>query len=143
MARYLMTKEKLRKNLKLTTLVNHQWHLSSSDQNFVGVVYMYYVGYCEEFGSITGDHSNNTIHNLFSIFQKVTSCLTYIFEIGAEKKEFSLVIIPNHKTLKEVYCLHLIDHQALMVEGIDMLNAMNETNANEKTTHLLYMGIFN
>jgi hypothetical protein len=30
-----------------------------------------------------------------------------------------------------------------MVEGTDMLNAMNETNANEKTTHFLYLGIFN
>ena len=66
--------------------------------------------------------------------QKVTSCLTYIFEIGAKIKEFSMVIILNHKTLKEVYCLHLIDHQALMVEGIHILNAMNETNASEKTT---------
>ena len=36
--RYLLTKEKLRKDLKLITLENHQWHLRSSDHTFVGVI---------------------------------------------------------------------------------------------------------
>ena len=67
MARYLLAKKKLRKVLKLITMEDHQWHLRSSDKNFVGVVKVYCVEGCEEFGSTIGDHSKNTIHNLFAI----------------------------------------------------------------------------
>jgi hypothetical protein len=66
MARYLVTKEKSGKNLKLITLKDHQWHLRFSDQNFVGVVNVYYVEYCKEFGFTIGDQSKNTIHDLFA-----------------------------------------------------------------------------
>ena len=38
MARYFLTKERLRKDLKLITLEDHQWHLRHSDENFAGVV---------------------------------------------------------------------------------------------------------
>ena len=40
-ARYLLTKEKLRKYLKPITLEDHQWHLRFLYHNFVGVVNMY------------------------------------------------------------------------------------------------------
>ena len=35
------------------------------------------------------------------IYKNVTSCLTYIFKIGAEERESTLVIIPNHMPLRE------------------------------------------
>ena len=38
MPRCFLTKEKLRKDLKLITLEDHQWHSRSLDHNFVGVV---------------------------------------------------------------------------------------------------------
>ena len=66
MARYLLAKEKLKKNLKLKTLEDHQWHLRSLDHNSVGVVKVCCVECCEEFGSTIEDHTKNTIHNLFS-----------------------------------------------------------------------------
>ena len=52
------------------------------------------------FGLTSGDHSKNTNYNLFANFKNVTYRLTYIFEIGAKERESSLVIIPNHKSLK-------------------------------------------
>ena len=47
MVRYLLTKEKLRRDLKLITLKDHQWHLRSLDLNFVGVIKVYYVEFCK------------------------------------------------------------------------------------------------
>ena len=66
MARYLLTKEKLRKDLKLIILEDHQWHLRSSGLNFVGVVKVYCVEFCNEFGSTSEDHSKKKIYNLFA-----------------------------------------------------------------------------
>ena len=37
MARYLLAKEKFRKELRVITLEDHQWPLRSLDHNFVGV----------------------------------------------------------------------------------------------------------
>ena len=66
MFRYILAKEKLRKYVKLITLKDHQWHLRSLNHNFVGVVNKHCMECCKEFGSITRDHSKNTIHNLFA-----------------------------------------------------------------------------
>ena len=78
---------------------DHQWHLRSLDKNFVGVIKLYFVECCKEFGSTIGDRSKNTIQNMFTNFSKVSSCLTHIFEIGAKERESSLVIFPNYKPL--------------------------------------------
>ena len=100
MARYFLTKEKLRKYLILITLKGHQWDLRSSDHNFVGVVKVNLWSVVKSLDP-PWDHSKNQIHNLFAIFfEKVTSCLAYIFEIRVEERLCSLVIIPNHKPLK-------------------------------------------
>ena len=56
----------------------------------------------KEFESTTRDHYKNKIHDLFppkKNIKLITSCLTHMFEIGAEK-ESNLVINPNHKPLK-------------------------------------------
>lgn len=53
MARYLLTKETLGKDLKLITLEYHQWHLRTLDQNFVGVIRVYCVECCKDFGSMS------------------------------------------------------------------------------------------
>ena len=66
--RYLLAKEKFRKDLKLITVEDHQWHLRSLDHNFVGVLKVYCVECCKEFGSTTGDHSKNTIQNIYKFF---------------------------------------------------------------------------
>lgn len=68
--------------------------------------------------------------------EKTTSCLTHIFEIGVEERESSLVIIPNHKPPKRNFIvLTIFDYQAnLVVKGVQILSAMNETNADEKET---------
>ena len=42
--------------------------IEASDHNFVGVVNVYCVECCKEFGSNIGDHSKNKIHNLFANF---------------------------------------------------------------------------
>ena len=62
---------------------------------------VYCVEYCKEFGSTTRDHSKNAIYNFFANFlKKINPCLTYTLEIGAEEREFSLVITLNHKHVK-------------------------------------------
>ena len=71
-----------------------------------------------------------TQHNLFANSSKNHSCLTWIFKIGCEERELNLVIIPNHKLLKEV--LTASDHQAPVVEDIHLLSLVNEIGANEK-----------
>jgi hypothetical protein len=60
-ARHLLAEEKLRKDLKLITMKDHQWHLRSLNHNFVGVVKVNRVECCKEFGSTIGDHSNYEI----------------------------------------------------------------------------------
>lgn len=67
MAKYLLAQEKLRKDLKLITLKDGQWHLRSLDHNFVDAVKVHCMEYCNEFGSTVGDHFKNTFHNLFAI----------------------------------------------------------------------------
>jgi hypothetical protein len=67
----------------------------------VGLVKVYCVEFCKEFGSASGNDSKNTIYNMFAkkklISKKNASCLTYIFQIGDEVRESSLVINPIHK----------------------------------------------
>jgi hypothetical protein len=75
MARYLLAKEKFRKDLELIIVKDHQWHLRSLDQNFVGVVKLYCVECCKEFGYTTGDRSKNTIQNMFTNFFGVCCCI--------------------------------------------------------------------
>lgn len=68
MARYLLAKKKLRKDLKLKIMNDHQWHftLEVLGHDFVGVVKVYCVECCKEFRSTTRDHCKSTIHNLFA-----------------------------------------------------------------------------
>ena len=109
---YLLAKENIRNYLKLITLEDHQWNSRSLDHKFVGVEKVNCVECCKEFGSTTRYQSKNKIHNLIANFvKKITSCLTYIFEIGAKERKFSLVIIPNHKPIiiitRKIYWLGL------------------------------------
>ena len=68
MARYFLTKEKLRKYLILITLKGHQWDLRSSDHNFVGVVKVNFVECRKEFGSTMGSFQEPNPQPLRHIF---------------------------------------------------------------------------
>jgi hypothetical protein len=68
--KYKMCHTRLKKELKLISLEDHVWTLKSFDNNNVGVVKLQ-CGDCQkDFGGGSGDHSKNTIHNLFANFKK-------------------------------------------------------------------------
>ena len=63
------------------------------------------------------------------------------------KESSKLVIIPNRKPLKgSLIVLTATNHQALVVEGIQMLSVMIKTSVDKKKKkkkHLLQLGILN
>ena len=66
--RYLLTKENLKKYLKLITPKDHQWHLRSLNRNMVCIVNVNFRSVVKSFGSTTRDHFKDKIHTLFAIF---------------------------------------------------------------------------
>ena len=70
-------------------------HLRSLDQNCVGIVRLYCVECCKEFGFPIGDHSKNTIHKIYAKKKLNNHMTSYIYEIGAKGKESNLMMIPN------------------------------------------------
>ena len=68
--KYMKATSKLKKELALIDLEDHKWKLKSWDLNGILVVKVY-CGECDkDFGGTSGDHSKNTIHNLFTNFKK-------------------------------------------------------------------------
>jgi hypothetical protein len=68
--KYMKATSKLKKELALIDLKDHEWKLKSWDLNGILVVKVY-CGECnKDFGGTRGDHSKNTIHNLFANFKK-------------------------------------------------------------------------
>ena len=108
------------------TLEGHQWHLRYLDRNCKGVVKMYTVEGYGKFGSTTGDHSKNTIHNLFANVLKITLCLTHILKNQCQRKEVQFSEYPQSQALKgKSIVLTASNFQAPTTKDIHILSAIN------------------
>lgn len=70
MQRYTSANDKLRKELKLSSLEDHRWNLRSWDQSGAGVVKLYCVECFKDFGPASSDQTETTIQNLFANLKK-------------------------------------------------------------------------
>ena len=67
---YKKGEEKLREDLKLVSIDDHDWSLRSWDHSGLGVVKVYYAECQFLSGGSAGKHTQNAITNLFSNFRK-------------------------------------------------------------------------
>ena len=101
----------------------------------MGILKVYCVDCCKEFGFTIGDHSKNTIHNLF-VQKKLNNLISSIhMRNWCQRKRAQFSNHPQSQApIGKSIVLTTSDHQALVVKGIEISSAMNETSANEKKT---------
>jgi hypothetical protein len=89
----------------------------------------------KDFGSSTGDHSKSAVHNLFMNFKKSHLMSTIHFRNwcwrkGIQFKDHLQSQVGKGKTV----VLTPVDHKCLVLEGIEILDALNEDIGRERKT---------
>jgi hypothetical protein len=111
------------------------WKLKTLDVNDIGVVKVHYAKCGKDFGFSTGDHSKSAIHNFFMNFKKshLMSAIhirNWYWRKGVWFKDHSYSQAAKGKTV----VLIPADHKHLVLEGIEILDALNEDIGGVKKT---------
>jgi hypothetical protein len=111
------------------------WKLKTLDVNDIGVVKVHCAECGKDFGSSTGDHSKLAIHNLFMNFKKshlmsVVHIRNWCWRKGIRFEDHLQSQGGKDKTV----VLTSVDHKCLVLERIEILNALNEDIGEEKKT---------
>lgn len=135
MAMYREGEVKLRRALKDVSLEDHEWGLKSYDRLDKAIVILHCLECRKDFGGIEGHHSKDRISNLFSNFRKshIMSNLhirKWCLRKGVDWCNHPQSIAKGRKTV----ILTAEDHRQLVLEGVDILNALNASVDPEKQT---------
>jgi hypothetical protein len=124
--RYLTAEQKLQVELKNVCMEDHIWYLKSMDQNKVAVVKLH-CGECgKDFGSVAGDHSKGTVHNLFTNFKKSHVVSTSHIKNWCRRKGVRFEDHPQSQAARgKPVVLTLANYKHLVLKGIEIMDAMN------------------
>jgi ribosomal protein S27E len=130
--RYLLEEKKLRLDLKSIYQDDHMWKLKTLDVNDIRVVKVHCAECGKDFGSSTGDHSKSTVHNFFMNFNLMS---TIYIRNWCWRKEIRFEDHTQSQAGKgKTVVLTPVDHKRLVLEGIEILDALNEDIGGEKKT---------
>jgi hypothetical protein len=126
----------LKKELQNLDLDDILWNLRSWDENGVAVVKLH-CGECKKaFGGHSGDHSKLAIHNLMNNFKVSHVVSTLHAKAWCRHKGVSYDDHLQDKTGKAVV-LTIVDHKALVEEGLSILRSVNDTVSSDGAAFVL------
>lgn len=133
MTMYHKAEQKLRKDLKDQTLQDHLWCLKSWDHNGTAIVKLY----CDEcdvlFGGNTGEHNKNTVTNLFSNFKRSHIGSNAHIRAWCRRNGVPWENHPQSAAKpRQTIILTVEDHRKLVREGIDIVDAVNDSVDSDK-----------
>jgi hypothetical protein len=133
--RYLLAKKKLCLDLKNICQYDHTWKLKILDVNDIEVVKVHYAECGKDFGSSIGDHSKSIVHNLFMNFKKSHLMSVVHIKNWCRRKGIRFEDHPQSQVGKgKTMVLTPADHKHLVLERIEILDALNEDIGGEKKT---------
>jgi hypothetical protein len=131
----LLAKKKLHLNLKSIHQDDHTRKLKTLDVNDIRVVKVHYAECDKDFGSSIEDHSKSTIHNLFMNFKKSHLMSAVHIRNWCRRKGIRFEDHPQSQVDKsKTIVLTPVDHKRLVLEVIEILDALNEDIGGEKKT---------
>lgn len=123
---YQSGEEKLRKDLANVSLEDHIWHLKTWDQHKVAVVKLHCAECVVDFGGDTGEHSKDSVRNLFSNFKKSHIMSSKHIRNWCRRKGLDFANHPQSTAKKgKPVVLTVSDHKRLVQEGLEILQGVN------------------
>lgn len=141
LATYKDAEKKLRKTLKDVSLEDHDWFLKSYDDNGKAIVILYCLECKRDFGGTDGQHSKERISNLFSNFRKSHIMSNLHIRRWCSRKGVDWCNHPQSAVKgKKTVLLTAEDHRQLVLEGVKILEQVNDSLDSEVQTFELIGG---
>lgn len=127
LAKYSAAVDKLKVEMKRTTVDDHMWCLKSWDKDGKGIVKLY-CGECSKlYGNSVGDHSKTTISNLFGNFSKKHLVSTSHIRNWCTRTKTEFSSLPQSESKEKGVVMIRADHEKLADEGIHIVDLINDS----------------
>ena len=127
LAKYSAAVDKLKVEMKRTTVDDHMWCLKSWDKDGKGIVKLY-CGECSKlYGNSVGDHSKTTISNMFGNFSKKHLVSTSHIRNWCTRTKTEFSSLPQSESKEKGVVMIRADHEKLADEGIHIVDLINDS----------------
>jgi len=141
MVLYMEGEQKLRNALKDASLEDHEWGLKFYDRHGKSIIILYCIECRKDFGGVDGQHTKDMISNLFSNFRKSHIMSNQYIKSWCSRKGVDWCNYPQSIAKgRKTVILTAEDHRRLVLEGVEILKLVNDSQDPSRKTFELIGG---